>query len=277
MYGKNEKEKKLNILITEKNRDKIIAVLEDFQKGFKTRTIDDRHVFAEAENLSEKFNEVPKKYLKGCSFDWMPYAEKLPSSYKYNSSALATAIVLQYTGTCWKLVKIARAQMERKIMYSSYSQKFLETVDLLQAFENSIRISEFPDLETAEEKAKREEREKLRDEPYIAIDFKKYHDYHDVTLRIGPARAGFLTAASENWYGAIQKLKAFKANAQDRTCKAHIIPCYADAPNYYKLIFTTGEEDLKIYGSDGKYIKFTNKGGFEIYISGYTGIIIKFM
>lgn len=277
MYGKNEKEKKLNILITEKNRDKIIAVLEDFQKGFKTRTIDDRHVFAEAENLSEKFNEVPKKYLKGCSFDWMPYAEKLPSSYKYNSSALATAIVLQYTGTCWKLVKIARAQMERKIMYSSYSQKFLETVDLLQAFENSIRISEFTDLETAEEKAKREEREKLRDEPYIAIDFKKYHDYHDVTLRIGPARAGFLTAASENWYGAIQKLKAFKANAQDRTCKAHIIPCYADAPNYYKLIFTTGEEDLKIYGSDGKYIKFTNKGGFEIYISGYTGIIIKFM
>lgn len=30
MYGKNEK--KLNILITEKNRDKIIAVLKDFQK-----------------------------------------------------------------------------------------------------------------------------------------------------------------------------------------------------------------------------------------------------
>ena len=26
MYGKTEKEKKLNILITEKNRDKIIAV-----------------------------------------------------------------------------------------------------------------------------------------------------------------------------------------------------------------------------------------------------------
>lgn len=65
MYGKNEKEKKLNILITEKNRDKIIAVLEDFQKGFKTRTIDDRHVFAEAENLSEKFNEVPKKIFEG--------------------------------------------------------------------------------------------------------------------------------------------------------------------------------------------------------------------
>ena len=32
MYGKNEKEKKLNILITKKNRDKIIAVLKDFQK-----------------------------------------------------------------------------------------------------------------------------------------------------------------------------------------------------------------------------------------------------
>lgn len=167
--------------------------------------------------------------------------------------------------------------MERKIMYSSYSQKFLETVDLLQAFENSIRISEFPDLETPEEKAKREEREKLRDEPYIAIDFKKYHDYHDVTLRIGPARTGFLTAASENWYGAIQKLKAFKANAQDRTCKAYVIPSHANIPDHYKLIFTTGEEDLKIYGSDGKYIKFTNKGGFEIYTSGYAGIIIKFM
>lgn len=32
MYGKNKKEKKLNILITEKSRDKIIAVLKDFQK-----------------------------------------------------------------------------------------------------------------------------------------------------------------------------------------------------------------------------------------------------
>ena len=278
MYGKNEKEKKLNILITEKNRDKIIAVLEDFQKGFKTRTIDERYIFAEAKNLSEKFNNlVPKNALKGCSFDWMPYAEKLPNAYKYNSSALATAVVFEFTGKYWKLIKISREQMERKKMIAYYSQKFMEAFDLLDAFEDSINLSEFPDLETPEEKAKREEREKLRDEPYIAIDFKKYHDYHDITLRIGPARAGFLTAASENWYGAIQKLKAFKANAQDRTCKAYVIPYHANIPDHYKLIFTTGEEDLKIYGSDGKYIKFTNKGGFEIYTSGYTGIIIKFM
>lgn len=275
MIGKNEKEKKLNILINEKNREKIISVLEDFQKGFKTRTIDDRHVFAEAENLSEKFNEIPKKYLKGCSFDWMPYAEKLPSSYKYNSSALATSIVLQYTGTCWKLVKIAREQMERKIMFSSYSKKFLEAFDLLDAFEDSIRISEFPDLETEEERASRLEKEKLRDDPYI--DFEKYHDYHDITLRIGPARAGFLTVVGANWYGDMQNLKAVETNPHIRTCKAHIIPCYASIPDYYKLIFTTAQEYLKIYGSDGKFIKFTNKGGFNVYTSGSTGIIIKFM
>lgn len=186
MYGKNEKEKKLNILITEKNREKISEVLADFQRSYKTRTIDERYIFAEAKNLSE-----------------------------------------------------------------------------------------FPDLRTPEEKAKLEEIEKLRDDPYI--DFEKYHDYHDITLRIGPARAGFLTAAGANWYGNIQNLKAFETNSHDRTCKAHIIPCYASIPNYYKLIFATGEEYLKIYGSDGEYIKFTNKGGFEIYTSGYTGIIIKFM
>lgn len=273
MYGKNEKE--LNILITEKNRDKIIAVLEDFQKGFKTRTIDDRHVFAEAENLNAKFYEVPKKYLKGCKFNWMPYAGKLPSAYKYNASALATAIVLQYTGTCWKLVKIERAQMERKIMIVSYSQKFLESFNLIDAFEDSIRVSEFPDLETAEEKARREEREKLRDDPYI--DFDKYHDYHDITLRIGPACAGFLTAAGANWYGDIQNIKTFQTNPHRRTCAAHIVPCYASIPDYYKLNFSTTEEYLKIYGSDGQYIKFVNKGGFEIYTSGETGIIIKFM
>lgn len=275
MYGKNEKEKKLNILITEKNRDKIKAVLEDFQKSFKTRTIDDRHVFAEAENLSEKFNEVPKKYLKGCRFDWSPYAEKLPNAYKYNASALATAIVFQHTGTCWKLVKIAREQMERKIMYVSYSQKFLESFNLLDAFEDSIRVSEFPDLETAEEKARREEREKLRDDPYI--DFDKYHDYHDITLRIGPACAGFLTAAGANWYGDIQNIKTFQTGSHRRTCAAHIVPCYASIPDYYKLNFSTVAEYLKIYGSDGQYIKFANKGGFEIYTSGETGIIIKFM
>lgn len=275
MYGKNEKERELNILITEKNRDKIIAVLEDFQKGFKTRTIDDRHIFAEAENLSQKFNEVSKKNLKGCKFDWMPYADKLPSSYKYNSSALATAIVLQYTGTCWKLVKIAREQMERETMYAHYSEKFLQSVNFRAAFEDLINITEFPDLETAEEKEKREEREKLRDKPYI--DFEKYNDYHDITLRIGPARAGFLTVVGANWYGDMQNLKAFKTNSHIRTCKAHIIPCYASIPDYYKLIFTTTEEYLKIYGSDGKFIKFTNKGGFNVYTSGSTGIIIKFI
>ena len=275
MYGKNEKEKKLNILVTEKNRDKIIAVLEDFQKGFKTRTIDDRHVFAEAENLSEKFNEVPKKYLKGCLFDWMPYAEKLPSSYKYNSSALASAIVLQYTGTCWKLVKIAREQMERKIMYARYSQKFLETVDLLAAFENSIRISEFPDLETAEEKAKREERLKLRDR--ADIDFSKFTEYHDITLRIGPASAGFLTAVGRNRYGNIEDIKSFLTYQNGRTCEAHIIPPNAEIPEHYSLRFATKEEILRIYGSDGEYIGFENKGGFELYTSGSTGIIIRFM
>nr|DAJ00575.1 MAG TPA: hypothetical protein [Caudoviricetes sp.] len=277
MYGKNEKEKKLNILINEKNREKIEKVLADFQRSYKTRTIDERYIFAEAKNLSEKFNNlVPKNALKGCSFDWMPYAEKkLPNAYKYNSSALATAVIIEFTGKDWKLTKISREQMERKKMIAYYSQKFMEAFDLLDAFENSIDLSEFPDLETPEEKAKREEREKLRDDPYI--DFEKYHDYHDITLRIGPARAGFLTAAGANWYGNIQNLKAFETNSHDQTCKAHIIPCYANIPNYYKLIFTTCEEYLKIYGSDGKYIKFTNKGGFEIYTSGYTGIIIKFM
>ena len=72
MYGKNEKEKKLNILITEKNREKIAEVLADFQRSYKTRTIDERYIFAEAKNLFEKFNNlVPKNALKGCSFDWL--------------------------------------------------------------------------------------------------------------------------------------------------------------------------------------------------------------
>lgn len=276
MYGKNEKEKKLNILINEKNREKIEKVLADFQRGYKTRTIDERYIFAEAKNLSGKFNNLaPKNALKGCNFDWMPYAEKLPNAYKYNSSALATAVVFEFTGKDWKLIKISREQMERKKMIAYYSQKFMEAFDLLDAFEDSINLSEFPDLETPEEKAKREEREKLRDEPYI--DFKKYHDYHDITLRIGPSRAGFLTAAGINRRGDIQNLKAFEADPYTRTCEAHIIPCYANIPNYYKLIFATDEEYLKIYGSDGDYIKFTNKGGFEIYTSGHMGIIIKFM
>lgn len=277
MYGKNEKEKKLNILITEKNREKIAEVLADFQRSYKTRTIDERYIFAEAKNLFEKFNNlVPKNALKGCSFDWMPYAEKkLPNAYKYNSSALATAVIIEFTGKDWKLTKISREQMERKKMIAYYSHKFMEAFDLLDAFEDSIDLSEFPDLETPEEKAKREEREKLRDEPYI--DFEKYHDYHDITLRVGPARAGFLTVAGANWYGDMQNLKAFETNPHIQTCKAHIIPCYASIPDYYKLIFTTTEDYLKIYGSDGKFIKFTNKGGFNVYTSGSTGIIIKFM
>lgn len=276
MYGKNEKEKKLNILITEKNREKIEKVLADFQRNYKTRTIDERYIFAEAKNLSEKFNNlVAKNALKGSSFDWMPSAEKLPNAYKYNSSALATAVTFTFTGKDWKLTKISREQMERKIMIAYYSQKFMEAFDLLDAFEDSIDLSEFPDLETPEEKAKREEREKLRDDPYI--DFEKYHDYHDITLRVGPARAGFLTVAGANWYGDMQNLKAFETNPHIKTCKAHIIPCYASIPDYYKLIFTTTEDYLKIYGSDGKFIKFTNKGGFNVYTSGSTGIIIKFM
>lgn len=275
MYGKNEKEKKLNILITKKNRDKIIAVLEDFQNGFKTRTIDDRYVFAEAENLSRKFNEVPKKYLKGCSFDWMPYAEKLPSSYKYNSSALATAVVFEFTGKDWKLIKISREQMERKKMIAYYSQKFMEAFDLLNAFEDLIDLSEFPNLETPEEKAEREERLKLRDE--TNIDFSKFSEDHGITLRIGPASAGFLTAVGRNWYGNIADIKSFLTYQNGRTCTAHIIPPNAEIPEHYSLRFATKQEILRIYGSDGNYIQFENKGGFELYTSGSTGIIIKYM
>lgn len=153
------KEKKLNILINEKNREKIEKVLADFQRSYKTRTIDERYIFAEAKNLSEKFNNlVAKNALKGSSFDWMPSAEKLPNAYKYNSSALATAVTFTFTGKGWKLTKISREQMERKIMIVSYSHRFMETFDLLGAFEGSINLSEFPDLETEEEKEKREDR-----------------------------------------------------------------------------------------------------------------------
>lgn len=277
MYGKNEKEKKLNILINEKNREKIEKVLTDFQRSYKTRTIDERYIFAEAKNLSEKFNNlVPKNALKGCSFDWMPYAEeKLPNAYKYNSSALATAITIEFTGTDWKLTKISREQMERKKMIAYYSQKFMEVFDLLNAFEDSIDLSEFPNLETPEEKAEREERLKLRDE--ANIDFSKFTEYHDITLRIGPASTGFLTAVGRNWYGNIASIKSFLTYQNGRTCKAHIIPPNAEIPGHYYLRFVTKEEILRIYGSDGDYMEFENKGGFEIYTSGSTGIIIKYM
>lgn len=277
MYGKNEKEKKLNILINEKNREKIEKVLADFQRSYKTRTIDERYIFAEAKNLSEKFNNlVPKNALKGCRFDWMPYAEeKLPNAYKYNSSALATAVVFEFTGKDWKLIKISREQMERKKMIAYYSQKFMEAFDLLNAFEDSIDLSEFPNLETPEEKAEREERLKLRDE--TNIDFSKFSEDHGITLRIGPASAGFLTAVGRNWYGNIADIKSFLTYQNGRTCEAHIIPPNAEIPEHYSLRFATKEEILRIYGSDGEYIGFENKGGFELYTSGSTGIIIKYM
>lgn len=270
------KEKKLNILINEKNREKIEKVLTDFQRSYKTRTIDERYIFAEAKNLSEKFNNlVAKNALKGSRFDWMPSAEKLPNAYKYNSSALATAATFTFTGKDWKLTKISREQMERKIMIVSYSHRFMEVFDLLDAFESSINLSEFPDLETEEEKAKREERQKLRDK--TKIDFSSFTEYHDFTLRIGPARTGFLTAVGKDWYGDIGDLKSFPADSKSMTCRAHIVPCDAEIPGYYSLCFATAEEYLRIYGSDGKYIGFENKRGFELYTSGYTGIIIKFM
>ena len=160
-------------------------------------------------------------------------------------------------------------------MIVSYSHRFMEAFDLLSAFEKSIHLTRFPDLETEEEKADRAEREKLRDKP--DIDFSTFNEYHDFTLRIGPARTGFLTAVGRDWFGDIKDLKAFAADSHIGTCKAHILPRNAEIPGHYSLQFATAEEYLRIYGSDGEYIGFENKGGFELYTSGSTGIIIKYM
>ena len=279
MYGKNEKEKKLNILINEKNREKIEKVLADFQRGYKTRTIDAQDVLAEAKSLTGKFNNVvSKKALNGCIVDWMPDAEKrLPGSYKYNYSALATAITIKFTGKEWKLISIAREQLERKVLYMHFSESFTKSTDFASIFEKLIGLSDFPDLETDEEKKARMEREKLRDNN-SHINFTTVKDCHDITLRVGPAKNGFLTVAGVMyWFNEIKDLTSFQIGGTERTCKAHIVPHNIEIPGYYRLIFSTSAEKLKIYGSDGEAFTLENKTGFEIYRAGYTGMIIRFI
>ena len=275
-----EKEKDLNILIVEKNREKIKKVLEDFQKSFRTRTIEVNYIFAMAKQLDKKLKkDFTRKELKSCFFDWMPDAGILPNAYKYKNSALATAVIFEFTGNYWKLKKVKREQVERPVINSYYSEialKKINATDWIKFYENDIKLAEFPDLRTKEDIEKEEEKNKLRDETRN-INLSEVKEYHDITLRIGPSSAGFLVACSCDFWGCVKNVKAFKTYLHGMTRIAHIIPKEIEIPGYYEMVFSTIYENLKIYGSDGDYVRFENKNGFEIYRAGIEGIIIRFM
>ena len=79
------------------------------------------------------------------------------------------------------------------------------------------------------------------------------------------------------WFNEIKDLTSFQIGGAERTCKAHIVPHNIEIPGYYRLIFSTSAEKLKIYGSDGEAFTLENKTGFEIYRAGYSGMIIRFI
>lgn len=100
------------IIISEKNRERIEAELEEVQKRCTVRTITFSDIVSACEALEKKY-PVAKKYLEGVSYFELDVNEQnFPSAYKYTPESTYINVVMR--GGKWRLVKVYRYKTARE-------------------------------------------------------------------------------------------------------------------------------------------------------------------
>lgn len=96
---------KREIIINEKNADRIRAELDELQKRCSARTIYFVNIADDCKTVERKL-DLPKKYLKGVTIQVDHNAQDFPSAYKYTPES--THFTAVHTGKEWKLTDLRR-------------------------------------------------------------------------------------------------------------------------------------------------------------------------
>lgn len=95
------------IYLTENNKSKVEAVLNDVQKRARVRTVDVDEVYEAAKWIEEKLC-IPKKHMEGIVATVDMNAQSFPNSYKYMPES--TIFVLERKNNKWALTNCYRGE-----------------------------------------------------------------------------------------------------------------------------------------------------------------------
>ena len=106
--------RKNGILLNENNAKKINALCESAQGRATARCINYYFISDTARRVIAHYMcklGLSKKALDGCTFYVDPFADKLPNSYKYVSSAMSTVFTFKYHNGNVYVTSVTRQQM----------------------------------------------------------------------------------------------------------------------------------------------------------------------
>lgn len=96
------------IVLTEKNRDRIQAILDEVQEKSKARTI----TFDEMKDAALRVTrhlDIPTRRMKGVKALIDINAQRFPSSYKF--TPYSTQFEIEHGGSEWRIIRIERLPM----------------------------------------------------------------------------------------------------------------------------------------------------------------------
>ena len=96
------------IVLSEKNRDRITAAIEEAQKKARIRLIDTCDIFNYAEQVEKTCCNISKKNLEGTRAYIDKHAQTFPGAYK--GIPESTQFGLLFSAGTWKLTGIARGR-----------------------------------------------------------------------------------------------------------------------------------------------------------------------
>lgn len=99
---------KKSIVLTEKNRDRIQAVLDEVQEKSKTRTITFDEMIDAAWRVTRHL-DIPVRRMKGVRALIDVNAQRFPRSYKF--MPYSTQFEIEHSGLEWRVIRIERLPM----------------------------------------------------------------------------------------------------------------------------------------------------------------------
>lgn len=93
------------IIISETNKDRIIAVIREAEGHATMRTISYNTIVRATQRIEQKLG-VPKKYLEGVRYDVDYHAQNFPNAYKFRAES--TQFVVEFSKGKWRLISVER-------------------------------------------------------------------------------------------------------------------------------------------------------------------------
>ena len=95
----------MEIILNDKNYQKVEKAVEAAQKGAKVRCISAKDIYKEASRIFKAVG-ISKKALTGCHFECDIYGQSFPKAYHY--APYSTTFTLLYKNGSFRLVDIGR-------------------------------------------------------------------------------------------------------------------------------------------------------------------------